>query len=285
VAVEVTTSERYASGGASPELPAQNLLKAFYAQVDRLGDDLAIRDEAREMELSWNEVRDRAHRIAGGLAKLGVKKGDTIALLLNNRWEFIPSDLAGVSLGAIPFSIYQTAAPEQIQYVVSDAKSKVAIVERAFLDGFNEARKDLPDLEHLIVVDGEGGDHTIDELMEMDPDFDPAEIVEATQPDDLLTLIYTSGTTGPPKGVQLTHRNLLMVSSVVNDVIQLPERGGKVISWLPAAHVAERNAHYYLPMAAGLSVTICPDPRKIVEFLPKVKPTWFFARGDARRPA
>jgi long-chain acyl-CoA synthetase len=275
--MEVTASERYASGAATPELPAENLLKAFYAQAERLGDDVAIRDEAREKELSWNELRDLVHRVAGGLAKLGLEKGDTVAIMLNNRWEFIPCDLAAVSLGAIPFSIYQTAAPEQIQYVVSDAKSKVAIVEKAFLDPFNEARKDLPELEHLIVVDGEGGDHTLDELIEMDPDFNPAEIVESTQPDDLLTLIYTSGTTGPPKGVQLTHRNLLMVSAVVDDVIQLPDRGGKVISWLPAAHVAERNAHYYLPMAAGLSVTVCPDPRKIVEFLPKVKPTWFFA--------
>ena len=82
--------------------------------VTRHGDDLAIRDEARGVELSWNELRDRMHAIAGGLNKLGLKKGDTMALMLNNRWEFIPSDLAGVSLGAVPFSIYPTAAPEQI---------------------------------------------------------------------------------------------------------------------------------------------------------------------------
>ena len=82
--------------------------------VDRLGDDLAIRDEARGVELSWNELRDTVHRIAGGLAKLGVEKGDTVAIMLGNRPEFIPCDLAAVSLGAIPFSIYQTYAPEQI---------------------------------------------------------------------------------------------------------------------------------------------------------------------------
>ena len=113
--MEVTTSERHASGGAAPELPAQNLVKAFYAQVDRLGHDLAIRDEAREVELSWTELRDVVHRIAGGLAELGVESGDTVAIMLGNRWEFIPTDLAAVSLGAIPFSIYQTYAPEQIQ--------------------------------------------------------------------------------------------------------------------------------------------------------------------------
>jgi long-subunit acyl-CoA synthetase (AMP-forming) len=275
--VEVTTSERSASGGAAPELAAENLLKAFYEQVDRLGDDLAIRDEARGVDLNWNELRDRVHRIAGGLSKLGVKKGDTVALMLGNRWEFIPSDLAAVSLGGVPFSIYQTLAPEQIQYVVSDAGARIAIIESAYLDRFNEARKELPDLEHVIVVDGEGGDHTLDALMEMDPEFDPADSVAELGPDDLLTLIYTSGTTGPPKGVQLTHRNLLFAVATADELIQLPERGGKVISWLPAAHVAERNAHYYLPVTKGLAVYICADPRKIAEFLPKVKPTWFFA--------
>jgi long-chain acyl-CoA synthetase len=275
--VEVTTTERYARGGEAPELPAQNLVKAFYAQVDRLGDDLAIRDEARGQDLTWNELRDTVHRIAGGLAKLGVARGDTVAIMLNNRWEFIPSDLAAVSLGAVPFSIYQTSAPEQIQYLLSDAESKVVITEQAFLGRIKEARGDIPSLEQVIVVDGEGGDRTLEELMEMDPGFDPAESVEQIGPDDLLTLIYTSGTTGPPKGVQLTHRNLLFAVATADAMIQLPERGGKVISWLPAAHVAERNAHYYLPVTRGLSVHVCSDPRRIAEFLPKVRPTWFFA--------
>jgi long-chain acyl-CoA synthetase len=274
--VEVTTSERYASGGEAPALPAQNVPRAFYATVDRLGDDLAIKDEARDVELSWNELRDTVHRIAGGLSELGLQKGETVAIMLNNRWEFIPSDLAAVSLGGVPFSIYQTSAPEQIEYLLSDSKSRIAITEQAFLDRFVEARKELPDLEHVVVVDGEGGDHTLDELMEMAPDFDPADSIASLEPDDLLTLIYTSGTTGPPKGVQLTHRNLLFGVATADAMIEFPDTG-RVISWLPAAHVAERNAHYYLPIAFGLSVHVCPDPRKIAEFLPKVNPSWFFA--------
>jgi long-chain acyl-CoA synthetase len=275
--VEVTTSERHASGGEAPELPAPNLVKAFYAVVDRLGDDLAISDKAREKELNWTELRAAVHRIAGGLAQLGVGKGDTVAIMLGNRWEFIPTDLAAVSLGAIPFSIYQTYAPEQIEYLLSDAKSKLVITEQAYLDNVKEARKGVSTLERVIVVDGEGGDLTLDELMEMDPEFDPAESVESIGPDDLLTLIYTSGTTGPPKGVQLTHRNLLFAVATADELIELPERGAKVISWLPAAHVAERNAHYYLPVTKGVAVHVCADPRRIAEYLPKVNPTWFFA--------
>jgi long-subunit acyl-CoA synthetase (AMP-forming) len=275
--MEVKTAERHASGGDLGELPYQNLVKAFYAQVEKLGDDIAIRTQDDSYTISWNDLRDRVHRIAGGLSELGVKKGDTVALMLNNRPEFIPSDLAAVSLGAVPFSIYQTSSPEQIEYVVGDAETRVVIVETMFLESFNKARENLPKVEHVIVVDGDGADHTLEELEAMDADFDPGEIVESIEPDDLLTLIYTSGTTGPPKGVQLTHRNLMALTSGVENMINLPDRGAKVISWLPAAHIAERGAHYYLPCTRGVSVTICPDPRKIAETISAVKPTWFFA--------
>ena len=146
-----------------------------------------------------------------------------------------------------------------------------------FLELFNKAREDLPEIEHVIVVDGDGGDHTLEEVEEMDPDFDPGPIVDELEPDDMLTLIYTSGTTGPPKGVQLTHRNLMGLVGGVDEMLDLPERGAKIISWLPAAHIAERGAHYYLPVIKGVSVTICPDPRKIGDSLAAVRPTWFFA--------
>src|SRR3954463_10008613 len=209
--MEATTTERYASGGPARDLYAQNLARAFEATVDRLPDDPAIRmgEGDDEVVITWSELRDRVGRIAGGLASLGGQKGDTVALMLNNRPEFIPLDLAAVSLGAVPFSIYQTSSPEQIQYVVSDAQAKVAVVEKAFLDVFNKAREELPDIETLVVIDGDGGDHTLESLEALDPDFDVSETVAGIGPDDLLTLIYTSGTTGPPKGVQLTHSNLM----------------------------------------------------------------------------
>jgi long-chain acyl-CoA synthetase len=273
--MEVTTSERYSSGPPGAEMVAPNLAKAFQATVEKRGDATAI--TSGDETISWNEVRSQARAYAGGFASLGVGKGDTVALMLNNRPEFMPIDIGAVTLGAVPFSIYQTSSPEQISYVCSDAKAKVAVVEKAFLDVFNKAKEDLPDLEHLITLDGDGGTMTIEELAAVDPDFDDS-VADAVEPDDLLTLIYTSGTTGPPKGVQLTHRNLMSLVSSVEDMIPFPENSeNRVISWLPAAHIAERGAHYYLPVVMGVSVTICADPRKIIETLPQVRPTWFFA--------
>lgn len=271
--MEATTSARHASGGPGGEPEAPNLAKAFQATVERLGDDIALRDA--ENEVSWNELRAQAAAVAGGLAKLGVSRGDTVVFMLNNRIEFFPCDLGVSTLGGVPFSIYQTASPEQISYVTGDAGVKVAIVEKSFLDVFEKA--EIPALEHLIVMDGDGGTMTYEELLASDPDFDDAAAAEEVDLDDTLTLIYTSGTTGPPKGVELTHRNLLSLVASINHLISFPEEGAKVISWLPAAHIAERGAHYYLPMTKGVQVAVCPDPRTIIDFLPTVRPTWFFA--------
>jgi long-chain acyl-CoA synthetase len=273
--MEVTTAERYASGGEGRELYAQNLAKAFHQTVERIPDDPALVSGGEVT--TWSELRDRVARIAGGLRELGVGKGDTVALMMNNRPEFVACDLAVVSLGGVPFSIYQTSSPEQIQYVVSDAEAKVAIIESMFGEVFSKAREDLPSIETLVVIDGDGGDTTLAEVERSGEGFDVSETVDAVEPDDLLTLIYTSGTTGPPKGVQLTHRNLMSLVGGVEDLVAFPERDAKVISWLPAAHIAERGANYYLPVIKGPAIHICPDPRKVVEFLPQVNPTWFFA--------
>jgi len=273
--MEATAAERYTSGGPGVEPEVSSFPAAFQETVTRLGDGTAViqGDES----VTWNELRAQARAVAGGLASLGVGKGDTVALMLNNRIEFFPIDLGAVTLGGVPFSIYQTASPEQIAYVVGDAAAKVAIVEKAFLETFEKAREDLPEVEHLIVLDGEGGTMSYEDLIEIDPDFDDAAAAAEVGLDDTLTLIYTSGTTGPPKGVELTHRNLLGLATGIDDLIDFPEEGGKIISWLPAAHIAERGAHYYMPLTKGGTVTVCPDPRQIIEFLPTVRPTWFFA--------
>src|SRR6202044_407372 len=108
------------------------------------------------------------------------------------------------------------------------------------------------------------------------PEFDVDASVARIQGSDVLTLIYTSGTTGPPKGVQLIHRNLIAAVEGLDELIRFPD-DGRVISWLAAAHIAERNAHHYLPIVFGLQITCCDDPRQVLSYLPEVRPSWFFA--------
>ena len=181
-------------------------------------------------------------------------------------------------LGATPFSIYNTYAPHQIQYVVSDADAKILICEQQYLPQVLEARKDLPELEYLIVVDGDPPEGTIalSDVEGTNPGFDVDASVAQIQPTDVLTLIYTSGTTGPPKGVQLMHSNLIAAVESVEAMLDVPLHG-RVISWLPSAHVAERNAHHYLPIVYGMQITCCDDPRQVLSYLPEVRPSWFFA--------
>src|SRR6478736_5553827 len=238
---------------------AATIAEAFRLTVEDHPDRIAVRTKDDEIALTWAQLRDRVDALAGGLARLGVKRGDTVALMISNRPEFMVADLAAMTLGATPFSIYLTSAPDQVAYVVKDAGAKLAIVEEQFA-----LMRGL--VEHTL---------TIDDLPE-DPDFDATPHWQAVQPDDILTLIYTSGTTGPPKGVQIAHRNQMAAVDAVEQRVGFPD-GSRVISWLPSAHVAERTAHHYLPIVYAMTITTCPDPRQIGTYLPAVKPTWFFA--------
>ncbi|HEY8764438.1 MAG TPA: AMP-dependent synthetase/ligase, partial [Solirubrobacteraceae bacterium] len=120
------------------------------------------------------------------------------------------------------------------------------------------------------------GTLALTEIEGSNPDFDVAAAAAEVGPDDVLTLIYTSGTTGPPKGVQLSHHNIMVSAKALEQIIPL-DPGGRLISWLPAAHIAERMAHHYIPVIYAGTVTCCPNPREVVSFLPQVRPNWFFA--------
>jgi long-chain acyl-CoA synthetase len=263
---------------ARAALGAATIAEAFRITAGERAGQVAIRTRGDEFTITWGELRERVDALAGGLAKLGVQRGDSVALMLSNRPEFHLCDLAAMMLGATPFSIYNTYTPEQIQYVASDAEAKVLICEQQYLPQVREARKQLPSLDYVIVVDGEAplGTLALSDVEGSNPEFDVDAAVARIKSTDVLTLIYTSGTTGPPKGVQLVHRNLLATVEGIEDLIEFPE-DGRVISWLPAAHVAERNAHHYLPIVFGLQITCCADPREVLSYLPEVRPSWFFA--------
>ena len=264
---------------------APTLTEALRRTAANHPEIVAVRTADDVVSITWSEMLRRVEAVAGGLAKLGVGRGDTVAIMLGNRPEFHVVDLAATLLGAIPFSIYLTYPPNEIEYLINDADSRVAIVEQAYLQTMLEARRNLPGLEHVLVVDGDASDDTgdtSDETISLadvegaNADFNPDEAFAEIGPDDLVTLIYTSGTTGPPKGVQLSHHNVMSGAQAVEEVIRF-DPGAKVISWLPAAHIAERMAHHYIPIIYAGTITCCPNPREVLSYLPQVRPTWFFA--------
>jgi long-subunit acyl-CoA synthetase (AMP-forming) len=268
------------------------MVEAFELTCAARGDRVAIRTKDDAQTLTWAQWHRRVRDLAGGLRRLGLRRGETLAILLGNRPEFHVVDMAAVTLGATPFSIYQTYASNQIEYVISDAAARIAVVEREYLDRLLEARRNLPGLEHVILVDSDPEAHqdgrasipegvlTLAQVEESGRDDELQRAVVAAAaavgPEDVLTLIYTSGTTGPPKGVQLCHRNLMSAVAGIELIVQFPEES-RVISWLPAAHIAERGAHHYLPIVYGAQITSCPDPRQVMAYLTDVRPHWFFA--------
>jgi long-chain acyl-CoA synthetase len=251
------------------------MCEAFQLTAGEWADSPALRLKDSDYEASWAGYAEAVRKRAAGLAKLGVTRGDTVGFMLVNRPALHLTDAAAMHLGATCFSVYNTSSPEQVEYVVRDAGNRVIVTEQAFLETVLAARDQVETLEHVIVIDGEAPEGTIpvEELEAMDDsDFDFEASWRAVEPSDVLCLIYTSGTTGPPKGVQLTHANMVAVWRAC-DQVQPTTPGGRMISYLPSAHIADRWAGIYAQMIYGSCVYCCPDPRQMVAYSIEVKPT------------
>ncbi len=256
-------------------LKAETMCEAFQITAGERGDAPALRLKDSDFEASWTDYAEAVRKRAAGLAKLGVKRGDTVGFMLVNRPALHLTDAAAMHLGATCFSVYNTSSPEQIEYLVRDAENRVIVTEQEFLDTVLAARELVDTLEDVVVIDGEAPEGTIaiGELEQMgEPDFDFEAAWRAVEPEDVLCLIYTSGTTGPPKGVQLTHHNMVAVWRAC-DAVQQTTPGGRMISYLPSAHIADRWAGIYAQMIYGSCVYCCPDPRQMVAYSIEVKPT------------
>ena len=254
-------------------LDEATVVHAFRTTAAEHADAVALRTPGGAVEITFAELAERVRNVAAGLAALGVRRGDTVAMMLTNRPEFVLCDLAALHLGAVPFSVYNTSTPEQAGYLFSNAENRVVICERQFLDVIRAA--DAPQVEHVVLVDGddEGTTALADLEVSGDPAFNFDASWQAVAPDDVLTLIYTSGTTGPPKGVQLTHGGIMAENRMVYEVLPI-KPGGRTTSYLPSAHIADRWTSYYYPLVCfGATVTIVADPKLVVGVLPEVRPT------------
>ncbi len=233
-------------------------------------------------ELSWTGLADQACRVAASLSEMGVGRGDRVMLMLRNRPEFHVADLGILLVGATPISIYNSSAPDQIEYLVGHSEAKVAIVDDIeFLERLLKVRPQLGDLTHTLVVDDPDGLRPDDvalftDLLKAAP-VDLESAARVAQPDDLATVIYTSGTTGPPKGVMLDHANIMWELESALRMLGHKGEGWREVSYLPMAHIAERTVGYYLPILGGWEVTTCPEPSAVAGYLKEVRPQFFFA--------
>ncbi|CAM5674645.1 AMP-dependent synthetase [Streptomyces spiroverticillatus] len=233
--------------------------------------------------LTWREVRRKAAVLAAGYAALGVRRGEQVLMMMGNRPEHWLSDLALTHLGAIPVSVYGTAAAEQVAHIVRHSGARFAIVEGAGeLPRWEPLLTDTSNrLEKLVVAEpAEAGPHrTYGSLHASGGRLHQPDAFEKTwretRAEDVLTVVYTSGTTGDPKAVPITHRMVVSNALSLDKVVALPDHV-EHICYLPFAHIAERMLGIYLPVFRASHVHLCADVSQVAATARELHPAQFF---------
>ena len=237
--------------------------------------------------LTWRELRDEVVALSVGLAELGLQAGDRVLIMMSARPEHWLVDLAAAHLGAVPSTVYATLAAEQLAYLARHSRAEIIVLEGAAeLARWAPILAELSQVRHVVVVDatGEGDDDRVVSLGQVAGRgaaahrVDPAAFEKRwreIRPDQPVTLLYTSGTTGDPKGVLLSHHNVIYQSVVLEATVELPAHAAS-LAYLPLAHIAERILGVYQPIFRAGHVTICPDPAQLPAALVALRPVSFF---------
>ena len=232
--------------------------------------------------LSFQELLERVRSTSLALANLGVKRGDRVAILSENRPEWAIVDYATLALGAADVPVYPTLPTPQMEYILRDAGASVAFAStQQMLDKLLEVRSALPGLRHIVAFDATARGPDVLSFSELEAQGRalPAEGWEAAalmaRPDDLATIIYTSGTTGTPKGVMLTHGNI--TSNVISGLLRIPIQDDpgqqECLSFLPLSHIFERMAGHYLMTHAGAIINYAGSVDTVSADMGEIRPT------------
>ena len=268
------------------------LAKLFLHRCQSLGTRTAHREKALGIwrSHSWTAFLDAARAIGLGLAAQGLKRGEVVSILSEDRKEWIYADLGIQCVGGIVSGIYTTDSAEQVAYLLADSGSRFVIVENdEQLAKFLEMRARTPDVVKCIVLDRDGlHDFTDDRVLFLDElcaigrgahEDDPVRFhreVEASRPEDVAMLIYTSGTTGPPKGAMITHENIIFSVASVQRATPILE-GDEQLCFLPLCHVLERLVSVFVPIAAKSVVNFAESTETVFDNLREVSPASFTA--------
>ncbi|CAN5681109.1 AMP-dependent synthetase/ligase [soil metagenome] len=279
------------SAAIDAAVEGKTLIALFDRNANTYGDKAAFHWKEGDLwrHLTWAQYRKAVHEAAAGLISIGVSPNDFVAIMSGNRPEHVIADLAAIHAGAAGVTIYSTLAQNQIQYVASNCAAKVAILEDlSFMKRWEAIKDELPDLQYVVLLEGAENYDTVDWVLSWDDLLergrqalasDP-EIVERTasgaRPDGLATLIYTSGTTGVPKGVMISHRNVVWTAECLRRGAKLGDNP-RMVSYLPLAHIAERMSTHYLGVYLAGEVWYCPDIGLVLEYVQKARPTMFVA--------
>jgi long-chain acyl-CoA synthetase len=257
----------------------QTLTAAFQQTASRYPHNIALSTPDGSVRITWRQYADRVQKLATGFAALGVKRGDTVGLMLTNRPEFHLFDTAALHAGATPFSIYNTLTPEHIAHLFGNAGNRVVVCEQQFLGQIQAAASATEtSVEHIVCIDADAeGTISLTEFEAGAPKrFDFAKSWQAVKPTDVVTIIYTSGTTGPPKGVELTHANMAAETEATTRISPITP-ADSVISYLPDAHIANRWGAHYNSIFGGMQIVTLSDMKQMITALPSVRPTFFGA--------
>jgi len=248
------------------QLQNYNLPKAFNTKYN-----------GKWVATSTQEFIDKGNAISRGLLKLGIKPGDKIAVIsTNNRTEWNILDLGILQIGAISIPIYPTISKEDYEYIFNHAEvTHCFLSDKELYAKAIAIKEQVPTLKEIYAFDVVKGCKNWEEVLDLGKDetlqADVEKIKDQVKPDDLATIIYTSGTTGKPKGVMLSHKNV--VTNVIDCMPRLPLELGNftALSFLPVCHIFERMLHY-LYQYAGTSVYFAESMDKIGENIKEVKP-------------
>lgn len=267
--------------------------QVFRNRVKKYGDRLAVEKniDGQWQTATWNEYYERSRNTGLGLYELGVRHGDRIAILSENRLEWIYTDMGGLGIGACVVPIYATVPAKDVEYVINNCDAKVVVVEDSNqLTKTLTAKSNCPNLEKIVVIDPTDCKIDGNEILRFkdlvtlgakrykaEPDLFE-KLADAVTPGDLLTLQYTSGSTGLPKGAILTHGNIMAtMKSLASVTPPYADDTDNVVGFLPLSHVFERIPVHFFVMYTGLTKSYAGSMDTLVEDIQTKKPTVLFA--------